>query len=49
MDSVIPSAQDFALAKEDIIKFELNYKFENINDLYLEDEEKNNLGFYFLD
>ena len=27
MDSVIPSAQDFALAKEDIIKFELNYKF----------------------
>ena len=27
----------------------LNYKFENLNDLYLEDEEKNNLGFYFLD
>ena len=49
MGSVIPSAHDFALAKEDIIKFELNYKFEDINDLYLEDEEKNNLGFYFLD
>tara|TARA_R110000824_G_scaffold136625_1_gene300268 strand:+ start:781 stop:1302 length:522 start_codon:yes stop_codon:yes gene_type:complete len=49
MDSLIPSPEDFILAKEDIFRFELNYKFENVNDLYLEDEEREMLGFYFLD
>tara|TARA_R100000008_G_C3541239_1_gene144874 strand:- start:384 stop:917 length:534 start_codon:yes stop_codon:yes gene_type:complete len=49
MDSIIPLDKDFIKADEDIVKFELNYKFKDVNDLYLEDEDNNTLGFYFVD
>ena len=36
----LPIDADFAKAKEDIDKFELNYDFKDINDLYLDEYEK---------
>ena len=48
IDTVIPADEDFIKASEDIERFDLNYKFNNINDLYLDDEDKENCG-YFLD
>jgi len=48
IDAVIPTEEDFLKASEDIEKFDLNYKFNNINDLYLDDEDKESFG-YFID
>jgi len=36
----LPIEADFIKAKEDIDKFELDYDFKDINDLYLDDYEK---------
>ena len=36
----LPIDADFAKAKEDIDKFELNYDFKDVNDLYLDEYEK---------
>jgi len=48
IDAVIPTKEDFLKASEDIEKFDLNYEFKNINDLYLDDEDKESFS-YFLD
>jgi len=48
IDAVIPTEKDFLKASEDIEKFDLNYKFNSINDLYLDDEDKESFG-YFID
>ena len=39
-DSLIPIDDDFIQASEDIKAFELNYDFQDINELYLDDYEK---------
>ena len=46
IDAVIPTQEDFSRASEDIEKFDLNYEFNNINDLYLDDEEQESFGYY---
>lgn len=49
IDSVIPSPQDFLQAEKDIDIFDLTYKFETVNELYLEDKDNDKFGYYFLD
>ena len=39
-DSLLPHEEDFLLAQEEIEKNELNYDFNNVNELYLDDYEK---------
>jgi hypothetical protein len=48
IDAVVPTKEDFLRASEDIEKFDLNYEFNNINDLYLDDEDQESFG-YFMD
>jgi hypothetical protein len=48
IDAVIPAEQDFLKASEDIERFNLDYNFESISDLYLDDEDNENFG-YFVD
>ena len=48
IDAVIPTKEDFLKASEDIEKFDLNYEFNNINDLYLDDEDQESFS-YFID
>ena len=43
----IPSQEDFITASEDISKYELNYDFENIDELYLEEQKPIGLNFNF--
>jgi len=38
--SLIPSETDIELAKEDIKNYNLDFNFENVNDLYLDEYEK---------
>ena len=47
-DSVIPTEEDFNEAEKCILAHDLSYKFSTVDDLYLEDEEKNQ-GYYFVD
>lgn len=35
-----PMDEDFSQAKEDIKKYKLNYKFDNVNELYLDEYER---------
>lgn len=48
IDAVIPTKQDFLQASEDIKRFDLNYNFNSISDLYLDDEDNESFG-YFID
>ena len=43
IDCVIPSEKDFLQASEDIERFNLNHKFNDVNDLYLDDEDNQSL------
>ena len=43
--SIIPSEDDFVKAKTDVEKFNLNFDFDNIDDLYL--DEYHNFGFTY--
>jgi len=47
VDLVIPSKEDFEQAAKDITAHDLSYKFETVDNLYLEDQES--AGYYFLD
>lgn len=48
IDAVIPTKEDFLKASEDIERFNLDYKFDNISDLYLDDEDNASFA-YFID
>jgi hypothetical protein len=48
IDTVIPTQEDFLRASQDIEKFDLNYEFNNVNDLYLDNEEEESFR-YFID
>ena len=39
-DSWAPSDEDFKQAKADVLKYDLNYDFKDVNDLYLDEYKK---------
>jgi hypothetical protein len=44
----LPNEEDFSLAQEDVLKYDLNYDFENLDEIYLADREKTKgLSFYY--